>query len=352
MNDVNKPLGPEDYAEPACLLCGEPYGAEPALRAVPQQRIIEKLDEYMSRRDYAGAERHLLYWMEEARLGRDLRGQLMLSNELIGHYRKTGDREKALRWVDEALRLLRTLDFEGSVSAGTTYVNAATACSAFGENERALALFEKAREIYESLPDVGAQLLGGHSEALFDRGRVQVGEDRLLRYEYADDRADGIHGLREVEPAYRALRVAQREHARVGRRLEYRAAARNDEYADKVEVEALMDARRYVENRSAYVHRKADEYASAERELLDEYRREERQHRVCAVERDLHEHGAVLVHGEDALERRHEIVGHVVDEPPQRKAEDKQEERQPGVLHEGPSTFHSASFSFCSTGFE
>ena len=192
MSMDNKPLGPEDYAEPACLLCGEPYGAEPSLRAVPQQRIIEKMDEYMSRRDYAGAERHLLYWMEEARLGRDLRGQLMLSNELIGHYRKTGDREKALRWVDEALRLLRTLDFEGSVSAGTTYVNAATACNAFGENERALSLFEKAREVYESGVQVRPELLGGlynnmalanqalgrydEAFALYDRAMEQMGK--------------------------------------------------------------------------------------------------------------------------------------------------------------------------------
>ena len=192
MNDVNKPLGPEDYAEPACLLCGEPYGTEPALRAVPQQRIIEKLDEYMSRRDYAGAERHLLYWMEEARLGRDLRGQLMLANELIGHYRKVGDRDKALHWVDEALRLLGELDFEGSVSAGTTYVNAATACSAFGENERALSLFEKARAVYESGVQVRPELLGGlynnmalanqalgrydEAFALYDKAMEQMGK--------------------------------------------------------------------------------------------------------------------------------------------------------------------------------
>lgn len=192
MSMDNKPLGPEDYAEPACLLCGEPYGAEPSLRAVPQQRIIEKMDEYMSRRDYAGAERHLLYWMEEARLGRDLRGQLMLSNELIGHYRKTGDREKALHWVDEALRLLGTLDFAGSVSAGTTYVNAATACSAFGENERAISLFEKARAAYESGVQVRPELLGGlynnmalanqalgrydEAFALYDRAMEQMGK--------------------------------------------------------------------------------------------------------------------------------------------------------------------------------
>ena len=192
MNRENEVLRPEDYAEPACLLCGELFGAEPKIRAVPQQRIVEKLDEYMSRRDYAGAERHLLYWMEEAKLGRDRRGQLVIANELIGHYRKVGDREKALARVDEALGLLGELDLGGSVSAGTTFVNAATACSAFGENERALALFEKARDAYEACGGVRPELLGGlynnmalackalgrydEAFALFDRAMAQMGK--------------------------------------------------------------------------------------------------------------------------------------------------------------------------------
>jgi len=154
-------LQPEDYVEPACVLCGEPYGAEPEVKSVPQQRILEKLDDYMSRRDYAGAERHLLYWLEEARLGRDLRGQLLIRNELVGHYRKTGDRDKALANGDEALRLLAALDFTDNISAGTTYTNVATACNAFGENERSMALFEKARAVYEASPRTSPDLLGG-----------------------------------------------------------------------------------------------------------------------------------------------------------------------------------------------
>ena len=131
------------------------------IRPIPQRRIVEKLDEYMSRRDYAGAERHLLYWLEEACMGGDLRGELMLRNELVGHYRKTGDRERALENAGAALALVDRLDFGGTVSAGTTYVNAATAMSAFGEHDRALALFEKARPIYESATAAGPGLLGG-----------------------------------------------------------------------------------------------------------------------------------------------------------------------------------------------
>lgn len=157
----NSVLKPEDYVEPRCLLCDEPYGKEPAQRTVPQQRIIRKMDEYMSRRDYDGAERHLMYWLEEARLGRDRRGELLVRNELIGHFRKTGKRESALENVDAALALVEELGFTQSVSGGTTYVNAATACNAFGENERALELFAKARDVYESDPGTRADLLGG-----------------------------------------------------------------------------------------------------------------------------------------------------------------------------------------------
>ncbi len=135
--------------------------SHPRLRPIPQQRVIEKMDWYMSRRDYAGAERHLLYWLEEARQGGDLRGALMLRNELVGHYRKTGRRDKTLENGEAALALLEQLDFGDTISAGTTCVNFATALNAFGENGRALTLFERARPIYESSAAIRPELLGG-----------------------------------------------------------------------------------------------------------------------------------------------------------------------------------------------
>lgn len=137
------------------------YESQPRLQPIPQRRVIEKLDWYMSRRDYAGAERHLLYWLEEARLGGDLRGALLLRNELVGHYRKTGEREKALASGEAAVKLVERLDFGDTITAGTTYVNFATALNAFGENARALALFEKAKPIYESSAATRPELLGG-----------------------------------------------------------------------------------------------------------------------------------------------------------------------------------------------
>ena len=131
------------------------------IKPVPQRRIADKMNEYMSRRDYAGAERHMLYWLAEAELGRDLQGQLMLQNEMVGHYRKTAQREKAMESAGKALELLAELGMENSISAGTTYVNVATACNAFGEYERSLELFGKARAVYENSSFVEPRLLGG-----------------------------------------------------------------------------------------------------------------------------------------------------------------------------------------------
>lgn len=128
---------------------------------IPQQRVMEKLDRLLEAQDREGAERHLLYWMQEAVNAGDRRGQLLLNNELIGLYRKAGRGEEALAAADRALRLLDELDFTRTTSAGTTYVNAATAFSAFGRPERALALFEKARAVYEASPDTPSHLLGG-----------------------------------------------------------------------------------------------------------------------------------------------------------------------------------------------
>ena len=128
---------------------------------IPQQRIRDKVDEYMSRADYPAVERHLSYWREEARQTGDDRGLLMVCNELVGHYRKTQEEAKCRAAAEEALALLKTIDVEQSVSAGTTYVNIATALQSFGKHEEALPLFEKALPLYENAAGTSKELLGG-----------------------------------------------------------------------------------------------------------------------------------------------------------------------------------------------
>ena len=65
----------EDYIDPACPLCGKPGETESA-RPVPVDRIQRKLREYEDASDWAGAERHLKYWLAEAEMNREF-GKLM-----------------------------------------------------------------------------------------------------------------------------------------------------------------------------------------------------------------------------------------------------------------------------------
>ena len=103
----------EDYIDPACPLCGKPGETESA-KPVPIDRIQRKLWEYEDASDWAGAERHLKYWLAEAEMNRDRRGLLMLHNELMGFYRKQGSREEAMRHAEAADALVTDLQMEGT----------------------------------------------------------------------------------------------------------------------------------------------------------------------------------------------------------------------------------------------
>ena len=131
------------------------------ISAIPVYRIIRKMDEYMSRLDYAGAERHLKYWLAEARDLGDRQGELTMLNELIGHARKTGQRELAERCSGEALALTGELELGDSVTVGTTCINIATAAYVFKDYARSMDMFSRAEAVYLKHPDTDPKLLGG-----------------------------------------------------------------------------------------------------------------------------------------------------------------------------------------------
>ncbi len=145
----NQFISPSEYEEQRCVLSGFDGSRPEDISFIPQDRIIRKLDEYVSRNDFPSSEKHLLYWLQEARAGRDLRGELMLQNELMGLYRKAGYGDKAKEHASSAISLLSKLHMEDSVTSGTTYVNAGTVSEAFGDSERALDFFRNARTVYE-----------------------------------------------------------------------------------------------------------------------------------------------------------------------------------------------------------
>ncbi|MBR5741199.1 MAG: tetratricopeptide repeat protein [Firmicutes bacterium] len=153
-------LSREDYEEPRCLLnMADPN--EAPVHAIDMRRVVEKLDEYQAKKDWAGAERHLEFWLGEARLGNDKRGEFSVRNEMMGYYRKRGNEAKAVESAEKALAMIPLLGYEDAVSGATCYVNSATVYQAFGKPETALGLFEQAKPVYERnlAPDDGR--LGG-----------------------------------------------------------------------------------------------------------------------------------------------------------------------------------------------
>lgn len=153
MSDI---LKKEDYEEPACLL-----NMHPEIKRIPVNRVIERLDAFLNRNDTSAAEQHLKYWLAEAEAGKDTRGELTVLNELIGLFRKTGQKEAGMSAIARALALLKTMNMDGTVSYATTLINAATAYKAFGRAAEALPLYRQAREIYEARLEPGDARLAG-----------------------------------------------------------------------------------------------------------------------------------------------------------------------------------------------
>jgi len=172
----------EDYEEPRCLLkmCKTSSDEENVTR-ISVGRVIQKIDEVLSKNDYNEAERILLYWVSEAQAGRDKRGEFSLRNELMGLYRKLGNEEKAMANAAAALDLSDQLGGDNSEAKATAYVNSATVYKAFGKAAEAIPLFERAKEIYESdphlIPEKLAGLYNNMALALVDLKRFDEAEE-------------------------------------------------------------------------------------------------------------------------------------------------------------------------------
>ena len=116
---------------------------------LPRDRILEKLDSLLRTNDYSAAKRHLKYWLSEAEYEGDDSSILLLQNELMGLCRKLGEKEEALNFAEAALCQVDKMNIENNVGAATAYLNSATVYKAFGQSERAISLFEKAKDIYK-----------------------------------------------------------------------------------------------------------------------------------------------------------------------------------------------------------
>ncbi len=120
-----------------------------AKEIINPENVLSTLDSYLHKNDYTSAREYLLKSLAEAKSFNDNGAQILILNELMGLYRKIGDRENALDCVNKALIKINDMGVSGQVGSATTFLNCATVYKAFGESERALAFYRKAQEIYE-----------------------------------------------------------------------------------------------------------------------------------------------------------------------------------------------------------
>ena len=227
----------EAYEEPRCLL-----EMHPETVGIPTGRVIEKLDEYLNRNDFASAERHLRYWLEEAESVNDGRGRLTVLNEQIGLYRKMEKESEALQAIENALALAEAPAMDGTVTCGTTLINAATAYKAFGRAKVALPLFEKARSIYESRLDPSDGRIGGlyNNMALTLLELGELGGAETLFHAALNIMQQQLHG--EAEAAITWLNLADL------------AAAEGDAEHAEEKIEACLDRAEALLNTESLPH--------------------------------------------------------------------------------------------------
>lgn len=113
------------------------------------ERMFLKLDGFLARNDYAEAEKLLRYYLSEAETDGSFQMRIAVLNELMGLYRKLGRREDAYSAVEKSTAAITAGKLSDTVTDATVSLNAATVYKCFGEDEKALELYEQARIIYE-----------------------------------------------------------------------------------------------------------------------------------------------------------------------------------------------------------
>lgn len=113
------------------------------------QRILDKYDRLMDEKSFDEAEKHLNYWIEEAKTAGDELSVFTLSNELVGCCRLQGKKHETKLAIDLLLKITEKMELKGTVSGATAYINAATGYKSADMAEEALPLYERALDIYE-----------------------------------------------------------------------------------------------------------------------------------------------------------------------------------------------------------
>lgn len=154
-----------DYMENSCCFDTSLWTKKPdctptaAKLSVPD--IIGGLDALYEQGREREAQLYLEGWRQRAAGLGDWRAELSMLSELLGQYRRSGDAEKGISAVDEALELIREHGMTDTISGATVMLNAATTLKCFGQAERSIRLFEHVSRVYSARLDPMDYRFGG-----------------------------------------------------------------------------------------------------------------------------------------------------------------------------------------------
>lgn len=175
--------------DPACPFDTSEYTAGTAHGAakgrLDVRKILAEADILYGRNDPAAAERMLEEQLRTAEELGDREGRLGIMNELLGCYRKTGNAEAGLRAAEESSALVSELGMDGTVTAGTVRLNAATTMREFGKVEEALRMYDSAARAFSANLDPGdyrfATLYNNYAACMEACGDLGSAEDYYKR---------------------------------------------------------------------------------------------------------------------------------------------------------------------------
>lgn len=141
-----------DIFEPSCCFDTSAYTGTPDTaptgETVDVPELISRLDALYDSGKEPEAGRFLESWREKAAAMGDWRGELSILSELMGHYRRSKEKEKGLRAVNDGLEIIKAHGMGSTVSGATVMLNAATTMKCFGEAKASVPVFEHVCRVY------------------------------------------------------------------------------------------------------------------------------------------------------------------------------------------------------------
>ncbi|MBQ2936642.1 MAG: tetratricopeptide repeat protein [Lachnospiraceae bacterium] len=111
--------------------------------------VLQQLDSLFAEHKVYQVEDFLKGKIEEAAGEGDRNAVITLMNEIIGHFRETGEFDKSIEYCEQVLLLMKKMGMEGSVAYATTLLNVANAYRAAGLLRESMAAFQAVQSIYE-----------------------------------------------------------------------------------------------------------------------------------------------------------------------------------------------------------